>query len=492
MLRTISGSRPIARGRGPAGRSQHPGAVRSRARRLPFFLGPVLLLPALLGAQTSPQLSAILERLDRLEQENHTLIEEVRALRARLEGVATPASSAAAPAAGAETSTVPVEPEAAAKPTIEERLNIQAQRIEDQSQTKVEASQRFPIRLTGMAVFNAFANSRTAAGSEYPVTASAPGPRSAGATFRQTVIGLDYRGPSTFWGGNVHGSVYMDFTGGTPNREIRLRTGSIQIDWKTRSVMAGLEKPIFNPREPSSLAQLAVSPLTGAGNLWLWLPQARFEQDFTFGPSNGLRAQVGVLQTREVGPYSGAAPFTGALEAARPALEGRFEVFHKLDDERRLEIAPGFHTSKTHVAGMSVPSNLFSLDWFGNPLRRLELTGAFYTGKNVAPLGEGYQQGYGIYYRRAAPVASRGGWAQLTLHTLPRLDLHLFSGQQDDDNRDLDSGRIGKNLLFGGNLYYRLAPNVILALEATQLRTAYIGQPARLNNHYDLALAYFF
>jgi hypothetical protein len=455
------------------------------------LLGPVFALwPTLLAAQTQPQIAAILERLDRLESENRTLIEEVRALRARLEGAAT----APAPAPRAEMAPPPVAaaPEAAPPPTVEERLDVQEQRIAEQAQTKVEASQRFPIRLTGMALFNTYYNSPTSGSAQYPVTASAPGPRSAGATLRQTIIGLEYRGPSTFLGGTIHGSVYMDFAGGAANQAVRLRTGSIEIDWKSRSLMVGVEKPIFNPREPSSLAQVAVSPLTGAGNLWLWLPQARLEQDFAFGRNSGLRAQVGVLQTREVGPYPGGAPFTGALEAARPALEGRFELFHKLDDERRLEIAPGFHTSTTHVAGLSVPSNLFSTDWFFNPWRRLELSGAFYTGQNVAPLGEGYQQGYGIYYGRAYAVASRGGWAQLTIHTLPRLDFHLFSGQQDDENERLDTGRIAKNLLFGGNLYYRLAPNVIVALETTQLRTVYVNQPVRLNNHYDLALAYLF
>ena len=37
-----------------------------------------------------------------------------------------------------------------------------------------------------------------------------------------------------------------------------------------------------------------------------------------------------------------------------------------------------------------------------------------------------------------------------------------------------------------------LAPNVILALETTQLRTTYLSQGVRINNHYDLALAYLF
>src|SRR5262249_11937993 len=157
---------------------------------------------------------------------------------------------------------------------------------------------------------------------------------------------------------------------------------------------------------------------------------------------------------------------------------------------------PGFHVSQTHangpsIGGLSIPSRVFSADWLFRA-RRVELTGAFFTGKNIAPLGSGYQQGFGFYSGHFAAVDSMGGWAQLTIHTTKRLDFHLFSGQQDDKNMDLTGSRIGKNLLYGGNLYYRLAPNVLLALETTQLRTFYLSQGLRINNHYDVALGYFF
>jgi hypothetical protein len=89
-------------------------------------------------------------------------------------------------------------------------------------------------------------------------------------------------------------------------------------------------------------------------------------------------------------------------------------------------------------------------------------------------------------------VGRGGGWGQLTLHALPRLDFHLFTGQVDDRNYDLGAGAIGKNLLFGGNAYFRLAPNVLIGMEASQVRTMYLGQRVRINNHYDLALAYMF
>jgi hypothetical protein len=430
------------------------------------------LIPSFLPAQTNPELARILERLDRLEQENRALAEEVKALRAEL-------ATAAAPA---------VEAPGASQATLPERVDIQQARVEEMAQTKVESSQKFPVRLSGMALFNAFMNSKNSGGADYPIVAAAPGLGHSGATVRQSIIGLEFAGTPTIWGGRAHGSIFTDFFAGNNNSAMRIRTVEVGIDWKTRSVAAGLEKPIFNPREPASLAQVGISPLTGAGNLWLWLPQVRVEQEFRFNSTTGLRAQIGAVQTREIGPYEGAV----TPEAARPGAEGRFNFHHSFDDDRRLEFATGFHVSTTHAAGFAIPSSLYSFDWFVNPSKRIEFTGVFYSGQNVAHLGSGTRQGYAIYTRYAHPIDSTGGWGQLTFHTLPRLDLHFFTGQVDDSNHGLSRGAIGKNLLYGGNAYFRVAPNVIVGLETTQLRTTYIGQGVRINNHYDLALAYLF
>jgi len=91
------------------------------------FICLVLGLSRSLCAQTAPDLAKILDRLDRLEQENRMLSEQVRALQAQLGTPAPP------------------------PPTVEERLDVHENRIQEQAQTKVEASQKFPIRLTGMA-----------------------------------------------------------------------------------------------------------------------------------------------------------------------------------------------------------------------------------------------------------------------------------------------------------------------------------------------------
>lgn len=162
--------------------------------RINRLFGPAALLWPLwlgaqtpLGSQTQPELARILERLDKLERDNRALSEEVRTLRARLDATGdtkteTSVDGETVPGAGTATAA------AGAPATIEERLDIQGKRIDEQAQTKVEASQKFPIRLTGMALFNAFMNSKQNGGVEYPVTASAPGAGLAGATLRQTIM----------------------------------------------------------------------------------------------------------------------------------------------------------------------------------------------------------------------------------------------------------------------------------------------------------------
>ena len=464
-----------------------PNVPRRHARRVPLVLLASGLLAFQMAAQTaSPDLAQIMQRLDRLEKQNASLAEEVHQLRQELAAARGQPQPPQAP------------PQAAPAPELAEKVAVDESRVEELAESKVEASQRFPIRVTGMALFNAFLNSKGSGGQEYPTFAWPGNLASGGGSFYQTTIGLDYSGPQIFGGGKVHGSVYMDFAGGsgTPlDLGFRLRTGEIEVDWANQSILAGVESPIFAPRQPASLAQVEFAPLAAAGNLWLWTPQVRFERKIRVTDETGVRAQIGAVQTNEVTPYQQSAL---APEPARPGLEGRFEFYHSFpatqdsgQDGPRIEIAPGFHTSVTHVAGTSVPSNLFSLDWFTNPVSKLEFTGAFFSGQNVAPVGG--LEGYTILPSYVAiPVHSKGGWSQLTFLATPRLSFHIFSGLENGRAADLAEYAIGRNWLYGANFFYRLAPNVLLGAEVSQARTNYIDSSLRLNNHYDLALAYLF
>ena len=429
----------------------------------------LLASPAVLAAQPATDVSKILERLSKVEEENNRLRDEIRDLKS---------------AVTALRAVDPVE--------TREKLDIQERRIEEQAQTKVEASQRFPIRITGMALFNTFYNTRNANNADIATTAAPVASRAVGgATFRQSVFGLEFNGPQAIWGGKVRGSLMTDFYDGATEANappIHIRTASIEINWKTTSLLAGLQKPIFNPREPNSLMTVGISPLTASGNLWRWQPQVRLDQRAIFSPSTELRAQVGVYQTSE----DSGVPANPVLRRRRPGFEGRFELAHRFDDTRRIEVAPGFHFSTTQVGGLSVPSRLASIDWFTNPWSRLEFSGFLFNGQNIHHFGA-FRQGFRLLPSgEAIPVHSRGGWGQFTILATDRLSFNLFGGIHDDRESDLARGAIGRNRSHAGNVMYRLAPNVIVSFEALQTRTTYIGAGERLLNRYDLALAYLF
>lgn len=447
----------------------------------------ILVASTGLQAQDKGELQQILQRLDRLEEENHQLTEEVHALRMELATRGQPSSEPA--------QTQPSQAPAGAAAPLAEREQATEQRVADLSQEKVEASQRFPISLTGMVLFNSFLNGSSTGGAEDPTFASAaPGSAENGATVAQTILGLRYQSPQALWGAHVSGSLFFDFWGGEPGEPLshwaRLRTADIQLDWTNTTVSVGQDKPLISARDPFSLAQVATSPFTDAGNLWLWSPQVRVEQRFKFDASDALRAQLSVYQ---LGSSADGPSYSNYYEesSSAPALEGRFEYRHDFSEHTRVELAPGFHTAETTEAGYSIPSRLFSFDWFANPWEKIEFTGAFYRGENIAGLGT-IGPGYFVYDGVARPMQSIGGWSQLAWLATPKLTFHLIAGQDDNQRSEMYQGLIFKNEGYAANMIYRVAPNVLLSLEGMQVRTSYAGRSVRLNNHYDLGLAYLF
>ncbi len=448
----------------------------------------------------------VLQRLQRLEDDNRTLTGEIRALRSELAA----ALDKGAPSTAAAAASAPVNSDNAnSGPINSDHLNDDPQvsvnkaRIDELAQTKVEASQKLPLQVVGMALANMYVNGRYNGGTENTATASlGAGDATGGGTLRQTVLGLQFESPQSVFGARITGSLFTDFfagTGDSLDHILRLRTATVTLDWGSTAVTVGQDKPIISPRDPSSYAQVGVSPLTGAGNLWLWQPQAKVEERFRFGTNSGVRAQLGVFQTRELGaesagynPYLSEPTTTVPVEHADPGIEGRFEFWRQWGENIRIEIAPGFHDNSSHAGAFSIPTHIVSVDWLIKPSSYLEFSGFFYNGQNVATLGalpQGFVMGM---YGQIHPVHSTGGWAQLRIPVTQRLAFDFYGGTQDDRNRDLYYGYIGANRAYFANAQYRIAPNVILSLEGGQVRTLYLGPGLRLNNHYDLAVAYLF
>ncbi len=449
--------------------------------RLPFLIS---LVAVKLVAQETPDSTAvmkqILERLDSLEKENRQLVEEVRSLRQELNASRANTAASAPPSAN--------------QSTLNERVTVEEHRTAEQAQTKVEAAHKFPIQLDGMLLFNAFANSADYEAQNTAEYGLLSGPNRSGATFRQSILGLDFQGPSLPGDGRINGYLMMDFFAGYPDPQsirIRLRRAGLSFDWKNRSFSVGQDKPLISPYQPDSLAEVGIPPLAGAGNLWLWLPQARYEERVALGTGTGLTGQVALMQTEET-YASRPASSTYSLEPARPALEGRLAFWHKFDDTRRFEFAPGFHLSTTHVAGASVGSHIGSLDWLLVPASHFQLSGTFYKGQNVASLGS-LGNGFTILSNDTVrPVDSTGGWAQAAFPITNRLTFDIYSGLENDHGVYLSDSNIVHNWMYAANVMYHLGPNVIVSAEALQMRTRSFYGIGGVQNHYDLAFAYLF
>ena len=418
----------------------------------------VLLLACVpLAAQ---DLATILARLEKLENENRELKREVKQLRELVDG----------------------------KPSVPERLDIVERRVEEQAQTKVESPSRFPLELTGTALFQTFYNTKGANSIDVPTTAAAtPGRAAAGATVRQSIIGLRYHGPQTLWGGKISGSLMMDFWDGNTEgatTPFRVRTADFTIDWATRSVSLGLMKPLISPHNPNSMAYVGITPLTSAGNLWRWQPQVRFEQR-----AGWFKGQAAVMQTAE---DSTGAPANLLANRRRPSLELRAAAAKSFSGERSFEIGVGTHISQSRIGSQSLPSRIVSADWMINPLSRLSLTGTFFSGGNVHHLGA-LRQSFRIAANGfATTVHSTGGWAQVSVPATERITFNWFAGIHDDRDSDLNRGQNGRNRNAGANVMYRMAPNVILTFEGLQIRSNYVGTVNRRMNRYDLSIAYLF
>lgn len=149
------------------------------------------------------------------------------------------------------------------------------------------------------------------------------------------------------------------------------------------------------------------------------------------------------------------------------------------------------------MARTSVPSRVYSLDWLANLHPRVEVTGFWFTGKNVAKSSARMLTGVTILTPRpgviqAIPIRSRGGWAQVTLIATSRLSFNFAGGVENPDDRDVLADMISRNQALTANWFYRLAPNVVIGSEVSQTRTRFGGGQRPRYNHYDMYMAYLF
>ena len=353
------------------------------------------------------------------------------------------------------------------------------------------------VSFTAMVLMNGFYTSAKTNNSDLPqftvpeVAGDSFPSASVGATVRQTrvrarafaagVVGGDFTAELDvdFWGGQ------QPSNGGRTFPLLRIRRAWAQMAWNRVTLMAGQEAPPIVELNPSSLASLGLSALSGSGNLWLWIPQLRLTGDLTEGPTR-LSLEGTVLAPTG---YVAQGPFLTqpdrAEQSKRPYLQSRVRLRWG-QGAAAGEVSVGGHLGWLATAGDSLLDSKAAAVLLQLPLgRKVEIRGEAYAGEGIAGLGGGgIGQNFGVNGRT---VRSKGGWGQLLVRPAPEWELGASYGLDDPRNGDLDpaTARL-RNETIGGHVHWRPSP-LILGLEYRRIATTY-GPGKETAGHLNLAV----
>jgi hypothetical protein len=463
------------------------------------------------------QSRAEMEQLRRELRETRTLLSS-----AVSDNGGAPAPASAVENTGAPPSSTPSSPVSdldARVQRLEDSTQLLGSKINEQYQTKVETAGKYRARLSGIVLMNAFHNVGASDNldlPDYAVPAAVGTSQSSfGATLRQSEIGLEIFGPMVA-GAKTSANVQFDFFGGFPatNNGVnfgvaRLQTGSLRLDWKQTSVVAGQDTLFFSPLSPTSFASLAVPAFGNAGNLWGWTPQLRVEHRFDLGDQQAITFQGGILDNLDwetpANQYFRSA--TAGESTGQPAYAMRTSWLKPVFDHPLSFGVAGYYGRQDWAWSRFVDAWAGTADWQIPIVRRLGLSGEFYRGRGVGGLGGAIGQTI-VWggnptdpYTPIRGLNSSGGWTQLKLQLTSKLELNAVFAEDDAFTADIrgfatdanNGGSIlGRNKGALGNFVFRPRSDLVLSAEFRRLHTFPVYDPASVTNQVNLAMGVLF
>ena len=424
----------------------------------------------------------------------------------------------------ASTTPPPSPSNAAAIDDLRERQAMQESQIATHEQDKVETTSKYPLKITGLLLFNSFINAGAVDMAATPTTAL-PGAGSTGASIRQTILGFEAHGPH-FLGAKSFADLNVDFNGSAPSTDaaasysgyyngnqsfLRLRTAHAGLQWDHTSAYFALDRPILSPDTPTSLTAVAEPALAWSGNLWTWNPQLGITHDVILPNQSAIRLQAAIIDVGDP-PVSLATSSTTTVPSTEeqsrvPGVEARIAVLgSKLDEGSHLGFGGYF---SPHLS----PLNRRFDAWAGTMDAKLLLparfkfTGSFYRGEALGGLGAGafkdlayiYSDATASYHAR--PLDDVGGWAQLRQKLTPRVAFDAAFGIDNVFSKELrryivPNGSVYQNLArnrtFTGNAIYSPSASLLFSVEYRHLFSVPIAGPAANSNVIGIAAGYVF
>lgn len=352
---------------------------------------------------------------------------------------------------------------------LEDEFALLTGKVDDQYQTKVESGSKYPVRLSGLVMLNLFSNRGV------PYSIDSPGPvipngsflgqmfggGSFAGTLRQSQVGIQVFGPE--WAGaKVTGDLRFDFAGGFPDADngvtmglMRLRTGTVRLDWSHTSLIAGQDAPMFSPLSPTSVIALAQPEFSYAGNLWTWVPQIQVQHWLSLGSSQRLNLSAGILD-----PLTGEPPplqfqrFAQAGEAGRqPGYAARIGWSDLRNEDRPTTFSVGGYFSHENWGfNRQIDGWATTADWKIPILRRFAVQGEVYRGNAIGGFGASGDQSVLSSNSLQNPLASVrglddvGGWTQASFQASPVLEFNAGLGIDNPFTSELRSFASIQNL----------------------------------------------
>jgi hypothetical protein len=458
---------------------------------------------------------------------------EIQRLRGELEALrgqktVSPANPEAAGAqnAPAVVDHAPVSSSGASKEDLkalhEEQDSLQAE-IKQHEQIKVETVSKYPLRVSGLALFNAFSNAGVVDNAELPTLALPRNPGSShgsvGATLRQTLLALEATGPR-FGSARSSANVSIDFFGGVSSNAfgysyspglVRMRQAQVSLDWDKTTVQAGYTGPLISPLSPTSYASVAQPALSGSGNLWAWSPQVRVEQRIPLTQRRRVALEAGLISPQSPGYTS--IQLDSPVEASRrPGYEGRLS--YRADGSvgavaRPFMLGVGaysahlFYNSSTRIHAWAVTG-----DWQVPLTRWFELTGEVYRGRALGGLGGGAYKDVltGIDsvtgLSRTVGLDTIGGWSQLKFRFSPTLEANGIFGLDNALASNFEGLILSptsnpfqlyaRNRSIAGNLIFRPKTYLIFSPEYRRVQSWRYTGPANLANIFTVTAGFQF
>jgi len=404
---------------------------------------------------------------------------------------------------------------------LEENQQLADSKIAEQSQTKVESGSKYRLRLTGIVLLNMFENRGTVENLDFPLLAenqqsqflSSGG--SFGGSLRQSQIGIEAFGP-TMAGAQTSANLQFDFAGGFPEVPdgtsfgiMRLRTGTVRLDWPKTSVVAGQDTLFFVPNSPTSLATLAVPALAYSGTLWNWTPQVRVEHKITMSESGSLLIQGGILDslTGDTPPSTYYRVPSWGENSGQPAYAARLSWTQDIHGQNFTLGAGGYYGRQAWGFGRRVDGWAGTVDATLPLGRRFELTTEFFRGRGIGGLGGGIGQSALWNGSLADPATevyglnSLGGWSQLKFKPTSKLQFNGAYGldnpyahelREHGGNTNYYPMPLSKNESGFVNFIYQPRSDIVFSMEYRRIKTFTLDLGGNVANITSFSVGYLF